>query len=663
MKPIILFFTTLFVALTCAYTPLRAQKIPVNPKAGAVSIEEVSMTDYPADTTAAALILYEENRINLTPNANLEITKRVSFRKRIKILKETGKEYADFKIYYSRDANDGEYVADIRVTTYNLDNGAIKKTKLDKQYIFRENITDKTAVCSFSAPEVRVGSVIEVSYEMKSDRYWDIPLVELQYDIPANRIEARLEYTNFFSFNKLVHGFLTPRYEQEISNRHLGISGGQSLDYTLVMDIYHAIDVPAMQTEGHSYCPDQYLSAVEYQLSAYVVPGYLNRSFSQQWSDVDKALIGSPVVKECHVRNSRLSEIKEQAAAIEDEVEQIAFVRKLVTDIVKWDGKKGFVPVAVGKTLKNGTGSSASINAIVASVLNEMGYKADPVMIKLRSEGLLADFHVSSDAFSTFILRIVTPSGAIHFLDAARSDAYVDVLDPNYLVDRGRLITESGIACGWLDVRSLVKNTEMVNVSALVSENGEVSGAVHVSGKNESAYEMKRDYHSAESEEVFIAEMEEEGNCEISGFEFSGNEYSPAATYRFNFTQEATVSGDYLYIRPFLFPFHSETSFINPTRVIPIDFPFAESILYNYILEIPEGFVIEQLPQSTHMTAAGIQAEVRCQFGRSDDHHIQVRYNYKNNTMLAPAESYADIRVFWEQLSNLYKTTIVLKKV
>ncbi|MDT3366763.1 MAG: hypothetical protein LIQ26_05780, partial [Bacteroidota bacterium] len=159
-----------------------------------------------------------------------------------------------------------------------------------------------------------------------------------------------------------------------------------------------------------------------------------------------------------------------------------------------------------------------------------------------------------------------------------------------------------------------------------------------------------------------IEDLEEGTDLEISDFVFKGDEYSPSAAYEFSITQEATVSGDHMYIRPFIFTFHSESSFRNPTRTIPIDFPYGESIAYTYLLEIPEGYVVEQLPRSVRLLASGIQAEARCQFAQTDPTHIQVRYTFKNETIIAPADTYQDIRTFWEQLCNIYKNTIVLKK-
>ena len=64
----------ILLLLQAAALTLSAQSIPVNPKPGRVSDEEVAMTAYPLDTTAAALILYQntDSRFDLEQNGNIK---------------------------------------------------------------------------------------------------------------------------------------------------------------------------------------------------------------------------------------------------------------------------------------------------------------------------------------------------------------------------------------------------------------------------------------------------------------------------------------------------------------------------------------------------------------------------------------------------------------
>ena len=72
-----------------------------------------------------------------------------------------------------------------------------------------------------------------------------------------------------------------------------------------------------------------------------------------------------------------------------DELAAIIEVRNKVTDVVKYNGTDNLFPNEVKATVKEGAGSSASINAIVASTLNAMGYQVSPVLLRKRTQGLL----------------------------------------------------------------------------------------------------------------------------------------------------------------------------------------------------------------------------------------------------------------------------------
>ena len=105
--------TFFILLLTCATA--FGQSISVNPKFGEISDAEVDMTTFSSDTSAAALILYSEETYNVTFDASLEILQTHSVHRRIKILKEAGRDYADFRVLYYTGQSLSESVSGIKV--------------------------------------------------------------------------------------------------------------------------------------------------------------------------------------------------------------------------------------------------------------------------------------------------------------------------------------------------------------------------------------------------------------------------------------------------------------------------------------------------------------------------------------------------------------------
>ncbi|MEZ5006065.1 MAG: DUF3857 domain-containing protein [Bacteroides graminisolvens] len=94
-----------------------------------------------------------------------------------KILKSDGTSYANVTIpYYDSNKNTmKELVIDGDAFSYNLENGKEVKTKMKKEYIFKERVSDKYMQVKFSIPNVKIGSVIEYKYKVLSDFYYQLP--------------------------------------------------------------------------------------------------------------------------------------------------------------------------------------------------------------------------------------------------------------------------------------------------------------------------------------------------------------------------------------------------------------------------------------------------------------------------------------------------------
>ena len=160
MKRILFSFIALGLSIAAG-----AQTIPVNPKFGAVSDAEVDLKVYEPDTSAVAVMLYRSYDLDLVFDAEIDIVQEITVHERIKVLKEEGLKYADYGFVYIYSNDTKEKYSGIKVETYNRENGKIVKTKMSKKYEFDEKYSDDARRISFTAENVRVGSVIEVTYK------------------------------------------------------------------------------------------------------------------------------------------------------------------------------------------------------------------------------------------------------------------------------------------------------------------------------------------------------------------------------------------------------------------------------------------------------------------------------------------------------------------
>jgi hypothetical protein len=158
-----------FAAVTAA-----AQSVTLNTKFGKVSKEEVEMLEYPLDTAATAVMLYDKRSIMVDLNGSGDFMQTIDRHMRIKILKEDGLDWGDFELLRYVGTSNREDITGIEVITYNLDDGKVVSTKMDKDFIYEDEYSSDYRKVSFYAQDVKVGSVIEVKYKLRSTIYWSI---------------------------------------------------------------------------------------------------------------------------------------------------------------------------------------------------------------------------------------------------------------------------------------------------------------------------------------------------------------------------------------------------------------------------------------------------------------------------------------------------------
>lgn len=645
----------LIAALTFSFLA-AAQTIPVNPKFGSVSDAEIDMTVYSPDTSAVAVMLYREYTMDLViSEVSGVIVKDITVHERIKVLKEEGKRFGDFSFLYLNSNSTKEAYSGVKVETFNRENGKVVRTKMSKKFDFDEKYAEDVRRRSFSAENVKVGSVIEVAYKFSSPRYYAIDDIDIQLTIPVNQTHIEVGYAEYFGVNRTQRGSVPTRYRKD--NRIANLPGATS--YEVNLDVFDAVDVPALPAESHSFCPDQYRGAITYDLSSVVIPGVVFESISMKWPDVDKAISESDIFRVCKGKFRDAKELEAALTGVEGDEARIAAVRNYVVGKVKWDEESQLVPDDAREILKRGSGSDADINALTASALNTLGYTAEPVMIRRRTSGMLIDHHISLRSFDTFILRVTAPGGqGPWYLDAARDEGYLNVLNPLFLVEKARVIPFNGSG-EWVDLTNLTRSHVSELVKMRMESDGTLTGSAQIVANQEDSYLVKAHYNSFDTEDAFLEDIESDEHIEITAFEIK-KEYGPTAEISYSFEKE-NEAGSLLYIQPVLSSFHSSSDFRKEERKLPVDFPYPESITYSFSLEIPEGYVVEELPEKVGLTFPSLEG--RIQFATQQVGNIvSALYRASLGKMLVLPEEYADLRLFWETAIGVEKSTIVLKK-
>ena len=137
--------------LISAMVEIHAQTIPVNKQFGKVSKEELGLSVYEPDTSAVALVLYENQDICIDFDENYDFYLTTKKHIRLKILKEEGLDRADFELIHLVAGKLRETIRGIEVVTYNLKDGRIEENRMPKSAVYDEDYIDDYKKVTFSA--------------------------------------------------------------------------------------------------------------------------------------------------------------------------------------------------------------------------------------------------------------------------------------------------------------------------------------------------------------------------------------------------------------------------------------------------------------------------------------------------------------------------------
>ena len=186
--------------LTCS-ARLKSQEVKM--KFGDVDLSELQMKSYSKDTSAAAVILGDFGNISFTYDQFKGGFKVIYVRQtRIKILKKDGYSWADHSVELYKENNNEQSIGSVSGTTYNLEGGKIKKSKLTKDSQFREKLSEYWEAFKFTMPDVKEGSVIEYRYTVTSDYIFTLPVWYFQYSIPVVWSELKISIPEYYTYNR-----------------------------------------------------------------------------------------------------------------------------------------------------------------------------------------------------------------------------------------------------------------------------------------------------------------------------------------------------------------------------------------------------------------------------------------------------------------------------
>ncbi|WP_179320221.1 DUF3857 domain-containing protein [Winogradskyella helgolandensis] len=611
---------------------------------------DLELTSYSKDSTANALVIYDYGNSFVDDKT---FWLRVQNEQKIKILRTDGIDRGQFEVKLYKGKTSQEKIENIKGTTYNLENGEIRKTHLTKAAIFEEE-NEKYTLVRFVLPNVKVGSVITVSYETQSrfmSKYhpWyfqgEDPVLYSEYNtsIPAN-----YEY-----HIKLVGGIPLDTHDISLKKQCLVLGNGASADCSISK--YIMKNIPAYKPEDYTTTSLNYTSRVEYEMSVFKTFDGRTDKITKTWEDADHELktdsdFGRQISKKSLVKDI----LPDSISSISDQLKKAKAIYKYVLNNYKWNGKSERYDVSIKTLTKDKVGSAFEINLLLENLLSNEGIKVFPILMSTRNNGLATKVYPVLSDFNYVILKALIDDKS-YYLDA--TDPYLSFgeLPFKALNQYGRLINfEEGSYWEDINVNNFSGRIHRVELSSF--EDDQFGGTIKSIFQGYHSHKSKRQFNENPNDYL------EKKINDYTNITIEDHEVLDTDTSTFNETMDISIQpefiGNKIYFNPFIIKFFDKNPFQLQERTYPIDFGYKDIYNYSMIIKLNDNLQVIDIPESVNYALPNKSGSLLFNI-ESKNNEILLYFLVKFNQAIYPPDYYPYLKSFMDKVVELQNNTII----
>jgi transglutaminase-like putative cysteine protease len=662
--------TIMLCLLTSAF--LYAQDKPPA-RFGKISPADFDVKAPSYDTAADAVVIADVGSSEFVGNVKGWFTLEFRHFKRIKILNKKAFDAATVEISLFGTSSYGQRLEGLKGYTYNLENGKVVETKLDDKSIFTDKVNKYLSRKKFTFPALKEGSIIEYTYTLQSDFFDNLRPWAFQDIYPCMYSEYDVSLPNFFQYVTLTQGFLPFKRSAPTSRNttfRVTIPGGAdrdenySFDDEVVETKYTMKDIPSFKQERYTTTIYNYVSKIEFQLSRYAFPNSITKDKMGNWFSLSAGLMkdedfGADLNNSNGWMDDEMKNITKGATSPLDQARKIyAYIRDNFT-CTSHDDLWASNPIKT--VFKNRNGNEADLNLLLIAMLKHDHLNADPVILSTRSNGFTNEIYPLRSRFNYVIAKLDIDS-VTYYLDASQSWEGFGHL-PEYCYNgHARVINPENPMPVYFDADALLEKSITTVFMANEAGKGLLNGRVmSVKSYIESSDIREKVRDKGEKEFFKAIQTAYPGEWEISNSSIDSLKIIDDPV-TINYDVQLKADGeDILYFNPMLSEGYKENPFKAAERVYPVEMPYGFDETYVLNMEVPTGYVVDELPKSAKVTFNENEGFFEYLFAK-DDNGIQFRSRIQLKKANFKPEDYATLREFFAFIVKKQSEQIVFKK-
>ncbi|HMO62176.1 MAG TPA: DUF3857 domain-containing protein [Ferruginibacter sp.] len=668
-------------------------KLPI--KFGKLSADDFNIQSRLIDSGTHAVVVADVGLSEFMTNTSSQsFSLLFRHKKRMKIISKNGFDIATVSIpLYIGSNGKEEKLEDFRAYTYNLVNGKVIETRLEKDNLFTEKVNKNWVVKKFTFPALQEGSILEYSYQIKSDFIFNLQPWEFQGKYPVLWSQYDANIPEFFKYVTLSQGYFpffvnkseqvessftfTKRKTEEEAylDRGSGFNSGQSRTpivstFNLKGKIYYHTwimkEVPALKEEPFTTTIKNAVAKIEFQLNQIAYPGTIAQNYMDSWEKVAEEMrneekFGSAISGANNWLNDELSVVAGGAAT---EIEKARKLYEYVRNNFTWNGESRlYLTTGLRDVYRNKSGSSADINLMLIAMLRNRGLNVNPVILSTRQHGFTHEIYPLMDRYN-YVIAALHIGNEIIYLDATHPRMPFGKL-PLYVYNgHAREITTQTAAPLTFMADDIIEKTS-TTVYVVNMDNGKTEGSYS---------QQKGIYQSMQLRNKLLKTTLPDYQKEIAAQWPDDIEITLLEVDSLKKTEEPILvkielnlkafenKDDIVYFSPMLDATINKNPFTAAERFYPVEMPYTFEDIYSLTMQVPTGYKIEELPKSERLNFNEDEALFEYLISASGT-DINLRCRLQFNKANFDNEDYQSLRDFYAYIIKKQAEQIVFKKI
>ncbi|MEX6687752.1 DUF3858 domain-containing protein [Danxiaibacter flavus] len=669
----------------CALLPLAlclslisyAQKDKAKYKFGDIKPEDFAPTVYSVDSSANAVILADVGETVFEGNSKGNFSLIFTRLRRTRLLnKNSFDNEATVEIPLYVDGSIEEKLEDIDAVTYNLEDGKIVATKLDKASLFKDKASKNWTSRKFTFPNIKEGSIIEYRYKINSPYYSNLRSWNFQGSTPRLWSEYSVTIpSDIFDYVVTRQGYLPYAVDTVSSSRdsyHIMVPGEGAMDrsesFTLFSNTVRAKwaikDVPPIKGESFITTIDNYLSKIDFQLRRIKYSATNVKEIMGTWYQFAERLVKDESFGEPLGRGNGWlsSDLKAAVAGASTDKEKAEKIYAYIRDNFTCKTHEGFyITNTLKKAYQDKSGNVGDINLLLVAAYRNQGFEATPALLSTRDNGYASESYPLLHKFNYVVCRVKVDD-QYYMLDATNNKLGFGKLPLNLYNKSARIIDSIMPALVPLESDSLLeKKTTMVFINEGKSKKLEGSFTSHL-GYFESLH--LRENGGIGKGDDFLKELKKRMTIDVELSDAAADsikQLNLPVDVRYNMKFDFK-GDDIVYFNPMLTEATLKNPFESAERKYPVEMPYRADETYIFNMPIPEGYKVDELPKSARVKLNDTDGMFEYIIMQSNN-SIQLRSRIQLNKAVFGAEDYSTLRDFFNFVVSKQGEQIVFKKI